>query len=78
MRYQVVFSVRKDGVQASINGTPVVDMKTDFQDLKVGYWQRIKDWENIGISCDEQTLFYAVQITEVTGEGVVTRFPKSQ
>ena len=78
VQYKVVFSVRKEGVKATINDTPVVDMKTDFMDLKAGTWHRIREWESIGICCDEQTVFYAVQVTEVTGEGGITRFPKSE
>ncbi len=74
-KYTVVVKVRKTGVAATINGTPVANLQTDFSDLKVNSWRKIDEWQNAAIFCDDPTAFYQVQIKEVTGEGPVTRFP---
>lgn len=76
VKYSVVVKVRKEGVQALVNGTLVANVPTDFSDLKVGPWHRINDVNKLAICCDDKTVFYGVQVTEVTGEGAMTRFPK--
>jgi hypothetical protein len=76
VKYSVVFKVRKAGVQATINGVAVLDLKTDFKDLKIDGWRRIDEWQNLAICADDPTVFYEVEVTEVTGEGAMTRFPK--
>jgi hypothetical protein len=73
VKYTVVFKVRKQGLQAVINNTPVIDMKTDFSDLQAGEWHRITEVQQIGLYADDPTNFYQVEVTEVTGEGTLTR-----
>jgi hypothetical protein len=77
VKYVAVVSVRKDGVQATINGAAVAKIPTDFTDLNNNGWTRVDESEQIVIFCDDPTVFYQVQVTEVTGEGGMTRFPKS-
>lgn len=74
----VVFKVRKAGIQVVVNGVLVANLQTDFSDLKVGNWHRVKEWQNLAVCADDPAVFYLIQVTEVTGEGAITRFPKSE
>ena len=76
VKYAVVIKVRKQNINVAINGTPVIALRTDYSDLKAGSWHRIDRWQNVAIFCDDPTAFYKVELTEVTGEGALTRFPK--
>lgn len=78
VKYAIVFKVRKEGVQATINGIGVLDMRTDFSDLRVDHWFRVEEWQNLAICCDDPTAFYQVEVTEISGEGAMTRFPKEE
>jgi hypothetical protein len=78
VKYAIVFKVRKAGVQATMNGVGVLDLRTDFSDLKVDDWTKIEDWQNLAIFCDDPTVFYQVEVTEISGEGAMTRFPKEE
>ena len=74
-RYVVIFKVRKGSIHATINGTPVVNMKTDYRDLKVSSWHQINKWQNLAFFVDDPAIIYQIEVTEVTGEGSLTRFP---
>lgn len=76
VKYTLVFKVRKGAVKATINGVAVLDLNTDYSNLKVDTWMRIDEWKNLAISADDPTVFYQVEVTEISGEGVLTRGAK--
>jgi hypothetical protein len=76
VKYTIIFKLRKEGVAATINGVAVLNLKTDFTGLRIDGWRRIEEWQNLAICADDPTAFYEVEVTEVTGEGAMTRFPK--
>ncbi|MEI8195436.1 MAG: hypothetical protein WCI73_05965 [Phycisphaerae bacterium] len=69
-RYTSIVKVRKDRVQAYLDGKLLVDLKTDFKDLSlVGDW-KLHRTDTIGIvACSSSTVFHSVQIIEITGKG---------
>lgn len=73
VKYTVVVKVRRDSIQATVNNKSVIDLKTDFSDLKVGSWHHVNNWKQIALFADDPAVFYEVELTEVTGRGANTR-----
>jgi len=73
VKYAVEVKVRKDRLAASINGKAIFDVKTDFSNLEVSMWHKIKETENIAVFCDDPAVFTRIELTEVSGKGKLTR-----
>ncbi len=73
MQYTAVFKVRKDRLEATINGKAILSLKTDFSDLEVGSWHRIKEPHKIAVFCDDPAVFSKIELVEVSGKGTLTR-----
>jgi hypothetical protein len=69
-RYTSVVKVRKDGVQVYLDGKLITELKTDYSNLAVnGEWQSRRG-DTIGVgSWASPTIFYSVEVTEITGKG---------
>jgi hypothetical protein len=71
--HTTVVQVRRDGVRAYLNGPVAVEHRTDFRDLKSDRWRQVKDETVLAVACDDPTVFHAVRIAEITGQGQRTR-----
>ena len=68
-RYTSVVKVRDDGVEAYIDGKLVARYRTNFADMKANNWRALKDKSLLGVGCDDPTVFYVVELKEITGQG---------
>jgi hypothetical protein len=73
VKYSVVVQVREQGVQAFVNRRLVAALKTDYSNLRAGSLHRIGQPERLAIYCDDPTVFYSVQVKEVSGQGKLMR-----
>jgi hypothetical protein len=64
-----VVEVRRNGVRALLDGVELIDHKTDFEDLKMDVFRRLKNTERLGVACDDPTVFHHVRVVEITGRG---------
>ncbi len=77
-KYAVVVKVRKAGIQVYLNGRQLVAQPADFSRLTVDSWHRISQAGNLALFADDPTVFYQVEVNEVSGQGTITRQPALQ
>lgn len=73
VKYTVIVKVRKTVFQVYVNGKQLVNLPTDYTRLRVDSWHRIGETSNLAIWCDDPTVFYQVEVNEVSGRGTITR-----
>jgi len=71
--YTTIVQVRRDGVRALVNGTVLLDHKTNFRDLGVDDWRAMPDTKLLGVACDDPTVFHYVRVVEISGKGAKVR-----
>jgi hypothetical protein len=67
--HTTVVQVRKGSVRALVDGNELMRMETDFRDLDCDNWRRFPNTEFVAVACDDPTVFYHVDIVEVSGTG---------
>jgi tetratricopeptide (TPR) repeat protein len=72
-KYTVVVKVRKTVFQVYVNGKQLLNLPTDYTRLRTDSWHRIGETSNLAIFCDDPTVFYQVEVNEVSGRGTITR-----
>jgi hypothetical protein len=70
-RYVSLLKVRKNGVEAFLNGKSVSKWTTDFSDAEpAGFWA-LKNRKRLGVGAGStKVTLLAVEVREVTGRGV--------
>ena len=48
-------------------------MRTDYSDLEVDMWLKIKEPQKLALFCDDPTVFTKVEVVEISGKGTLTR-----
>ena len=66
--YTITVQVRRDGVKALLDGK-LVDSRTNFQELKLDSWRKMRDDRLLALGCDDPTVFHYVRVIEITGSG---------
>ena len=71
-RYTSVLKVRKNGVQAFLDGKLISKWDTDFSDSEpAGFWA-LRNKKALGIgNADGTVIFHSIEVREVTGKGKV-------
>jgi hypothetical protein len=65
-----IVRVRKDGVQAFLDGKLITEWKTDYSDLSMTDGWKLHRGDTIGLdSWKSPTVFYSAEIIEITGKG---------
>lgn len=72
-KYAVVVKVRAAGLQVLVNGRQLVALPTDFARLRVDGWHQTSKPANFTLYADDPTVFYQVELKEVSGRGTITR-----
>lgn len=72
-RYTAVMQVRNEGVRCFFEGKEVISYRTDFSDMQPDARHRIPDPTRMAIGADDPTAFFSIDVTEVTGTGVMLR-----
>jgi hypothetical protein len=69
-----VVEVRNGSVRACLNGVPMAQWRTDYQDMASSTNWKLRDPKLLGIGCLRcSVLFERVEVREVTGKGRFTR-----
>ena len=71
--HTVVIKVRRDQVEAVMDGKVLITHKTDFKELGCDDWRELLDRNVLGIYCDDPTVFQTIQVVEITGTGKQSR-----
>ena len=72
-RYTVVIHVRKQGLNAWLDGKPVAEWATDYHDMSAWPVWKFKDDTLLGFGCSLSTVaFDEIKVREVTGKGTFT------
>jgi hypothetical protein len=71
-KYTSLVQVRNGSVRAFVDGKPVAEYKTDYADMKARYDHELRDKNLLGVACSSFTVFYAIELVEVTGQGKPT------
>ncbi len=72
-KHESVLKVRKDGLRFFVDGKLVCEYRGDPNKLVTDVWHRSKKPEQLGIYCDDPTLFSVIEVTEITGKGKILR-----
>jgi hypothetical protein len=73
-RHISIVKVRKNGVEAFLDGRPLSKWRTDFTDVSVEPFWLLRDNSLIGLATgDAKTVFHAVEVKEITDKGKFTR-----
>jgi hypothetical protein len=67
--YTTVVQVRKQGVRGMLNGKELITHKTDYRDLTMDDWRKLRDPRCLGVCCDDPTVFHYVRLVEISGTG---------
>jgi hypothetical protein len=67
--YTTTVQVRRNSVRALLNGQELMTFNTDFRDLIIDDWRRIRDPRLLAVACDDPTVFQEVRVVEVNGTG---------
>jgi hypothetical protein len=69
-RYVSLVKVRKNGVQAFLDGRLVDQWKTDYKDMSSPDQYALHNLRTLGVAAWESpTIFYSAKVTEITGTG---------
>ena len=68
--YTSVVKVRRTGIDAYVDGKPVVGVKTDYSNMDIGAFWKLPRGNVVGVGTFRNTIqLDSVEITEITGEG---------
>ena len=67
--YTTTVQVRKGSVTALLNGEKLLSFKTNYSDLSIDNWRKMKNERLLGIGADDPALISRIEIVEVTGKG---------
>jgi hypothetical protein len=69
-KYTCVVKVRKDGVQAYLDGQLITEWKTDFSDMSLHDFWHLHRGDTIGVGSHRSTTaFFSAEVIEITGTG---------
>jgi hypothetical protein len=72
--YTSIVEVRRDGVRAYLDGRPLAEWKTDFQDMSLSPGSRLPNEARLGIlAYDSVVVFHRIEVREVSGPGRLLR-----
>jgi WD40 repeat protein/predicted Ser/Thr protein kinase/tetratricopeptide (TPR) repeat protein len=69
--YTLLLQVRADGTKAFLNGKPLLEWKTDYEDIGLHPRWKLRNTLRLGIGSHEsETRFHRIELLEVTGKGL--------
>ncbi len=78
-RHISIVKVRKDSVEAWVDGRLIDEWKTDYRDMSLYDGLTIPDRKGLGlVSYSSPTMFFSAKVTEITGIGKVMARPISE
>ena len=73
-RYTSLVRVRKDGVEALLDGRVMTKWPTDYSDVESAPWWALRDKSLLGLGTgSSKTEFHTIEVKEVTGSGKMMR-----